>query len=248
MARLTLDRLSMRFRTRRGGERHRAPGHQLRDQGPGVRGARRDVGLRQVEPSSAWWRACSRRATARPARRPRRVRARARARHGVPVLHAVSVAHRPAERGVRPPAARDAAGQARGGRRALHRLGRAGWLRERLPEGAVRRDDAAGCHRAGARERSRGAADGRALWRPRRPDPLPDGRAAPAGVGRGGEDGPVRDARHRGGPVPRRSGVRHDGPARAHPGGDPGPAAAAADRGHADVRGVRGTQAAGSWG
>ena len=119
----------------------------------------------------------------------------------------------------------DAAGQARGGRRALHRLGRAGWLRERLPEGAVRRDDAAGRHRAGAGERSRGAADGRALRRPRRPDPVPDGRAAPAGVGRGGEDGPVRDARHRGGPVPRRSGVRHDRPARTHPGGDPGPAA-----------------------
>ena len=70
-------------------------------------------------------------------------------------------------------------------------------------------------------------------------------RAVPPGVGRSGEDGSLRDARHRGGPLPRRPRVRDDRPARPHPGGDPGPAAAAADRGHADLGRLRGTQAAG---
>ena len=63
VARLTLDRLSDALPDPPRGDRHRAPGHQLRDQGPGVRGARGHLGLRQVDASSAWWPACSRRAT-----------------------------------------------------------------------------------------------------------------------------------------------------------------------------------------
>src|SRR5262249_8349132 len=166
--------------------------------------------------------------------------------HGVPVLHALPVAHRSAKRGVRPALEADTRGRPRPRGATLHRPGRPPGIRAGLPEGALRRDDATGRERARPGERPRGPSAGRTPRRPRGPAPVPHARVAPPRLGRGVEDGAVRDARHRGGAVPRRPGVRDDGSTGPDPRGNPGAASPAADCGHADVGRLRGTQAAGN--
>ena len=123
----------------------------------------RPLGLRQVDVAAH--RRRPRHADDRPraARRQAGGGARRRPRHGVPVLHAVPLAHR-AENigfGLR----EKAMPQARAGRdrRALRRPGRPRGLRAPLPEDALRRHAAAHGHRPRARQRPEDPAARRAF-------------------------------------------------------------------------------------
>ena len=123
-------------------------------------------------------------------------------RHGVPELRAVPLADRAGERRARPGSARRGAGRARQAGGAGDRPDWTGRVRERLPEGAVRRHASARRAGAGAGGASRPAADGRAVQcagrvdcgnPAHRPDRPVVGRPP---AGEGGADG---DAQHRGG-------------------------------------------------
>ena len=120
-------------------------------------------------------------------------------------------------------------------------------LRAPLPGRAVGRDEAAGGHRAGAGHGARGAADGRALRQPGRPDAVGDAGAAARGVGAAPPDRALHHPRHRGGAAAGRQRLRHDGAARPDQAAPAGrPAAPALAGGHhlarlqrAEARGAR---------
>lgn len=136
-------------------------------------------------------------------------------RGGLPAAAALPVADRGREPRLRPGPAR---GAARGAGRA-HRgtAGPGGSVRHgRAPHlGAVGRSAAAGGDRPGARRRTAGPADGRAVRRARRPHPgAPPGGGPHAGRGHR-HDGRLRDALRRGGRPPRLAGPGD--------GGGPGP-------------------------
>ena len=121
----------------------------------------------------------------RAARRRAGHRAGRRPRHGVPVLHAVPVAHRAREHLLRAAREGDAAAAAGRDRRALHRAGRPRRLRAPLSEDALRRHAAAHGDRARARQRSEDPAARRAVRRARQPDARPDAGAAARHLGGG---------------------------------------------------------------
>ena len=101
--------------------------------------------------------------------------------HGLPGVRALSLAHGARQRRVRARGAGRAARRAHGARAALRRHDRARRLRGQVPPPALGRHAPASRHRAGARRRSRGAPDGRAVLRARRPDAhAHDGGAARA--------------------------------------------------------------------
>ena len=98
-------------------------------------------------------------------------RAGPRARHGLPELQLVPVAHRARQRRLWPDAARGAARAARADRPHLDREGGPEGDGEEVPAAALRRHAAAGGHRADAGREAPGHPHGRAVRRPRRPDP-----------------------------------------------------------------------------
>ena len=95
-AKLRIDNVALRFRSRSGRAGHRAGEHLARCRGQGVLGHRRTVGLRQDQPAAARRRPDRADRRRDLARRHARQRARQGPRHGVPVLHAVSLADRAA--------------------------------------------------------------------------------------------------------------------------------------------------------
>src|SRR5918994_1522870 len=126
----------------------------------------RTVRLREVDasahrrrPRPAERRACA-------ARRPPGDAPRARPRHGLPILHAVSLAHRHRQHRLRPAREGRAGGAAPRDHRSLCREGRVARLREPLPEAAFRRHAAAHRHRPRARQRPRDPPPRRAFRRP----------------------------------------------------------------------------------
>ena len=134
-------------------------------------------------------------------------RARPGPQRGLPAVHAAALAHRARATSSSP--SRPRAGLSRPSARArgrVPRAGRAHRLREPLPARALRRHEAARGDRPQPVLRARGAADGRAVRRARRPDP----RAAPGGAGADlaahRHDDRLHHPRHRGGRVSSASG------------------------------------------
>ena len=95
----------------------------------------------------------------------------------------------------------------------FHPAGRARRLRAPLPVGAVRRHAAARQPRARARDRSAGAADGRAVCRPRRPDARAHAGRTAEDLGRGAQDRVVHHPSDQRGGVSGRPGGRAERPA-----------------------------------
>jgi hypothetical protein len=149
-----------------------------------VRHRRRAVRLRQEHADQHPRRARGpdRRAGAR--RREAGDRARTRTRRDLPAVRPVPVADRPqnVEFGLRTAKACRRPSDAAAGR-ALHRPGRAGPVRRRAAQDALRRHEAALRHRPRVRGQPVDPADGRAVRRARRADPGPVAGAAPARPG-----------------------------------------------------------------
>ena len=178
---------------------------------------RRAIGLRQEHVPQRPARLDQARFRRAHAERQAHQRSGHRPRDGVPGIRAAALANRAAQHRAR------ARAQGRGGRDpaqhlgALRRYGRPRRFRGALSARALGRDEAARGTCPRARHRSRRAADGRAVCRPRCPDPRPHAGRAAAHLAGSAQDGAVRHPPDRRGDLSLRPGHGDDQASRAAP-------------------------------